>query len=552
MPAGRATSIKGAPEHPITAGFLCGKVSNYLERVYSEERRAASARARRRQGRGALPRRSAGTRRSTSPPRACATRDRAPRRRVDRALQLPRHPGHPAGRRHGQPAVRRARRLDARAHDLRERRASRARWRRNGASPEVDPEEWVHARTIVVWGWNPLSTAPHLWRFILEARRRGARLIVDRSRSAAAPRASPTGTCGRCPARDAALALGVMRALLDAGLADEEWCRGARARLRRARRAPRRTRPVELQAAALRRPGRRSARARARAGAGSAVADPPRRRRAAARRRADRLPHDRLHPGARGLVAAPRRRPRRTSRRACSACSTRRGSRGRSCAQGTARSLNMSRIGEALTDPGARPAGGRADRLELEPGRDRARSGAGARGPAPRRPLHDRVRAVHDRHGRARRRRLPGDDAARAPRRRVVVGPPLHHAQRAGDRPARRGALQQRDLPPARAPARPHRPVLRRERRGDARERCSRATRPASAWPACASAATRRSTAARARRRTPRAASPRRPASSSCAASGCADAGFDPLPFYDPPCEVADEAARRSAIRWRC
>ena len=48
----------------------------------------------------------------------------------------------------------------------------------NGASPEVDPEEWVHARTIVAWGWNPLSTAPHLWRLILEARRRGARLIV--------------------------------------------------------------------------------------------------------------------------------------------------------------------------------------------------------------------------------------------------------------------------------------------------------------------------------------------------------------------------------------
>ena len=40
----------------------------------------------------------------------------------------------------------------------------------NGASPEVDPEEWLHARTIVVWGWNPLSTAPHLWRLILEAR----------------------------------------------------------------------------------------------------------------------------------------------------------------------------------------------------------------------------------------------------------------------------------------------------------------------------------------------------------------------------------------------
>src|ERR1700712_700855 len=37
-PDGRATSIAGDPEHPVTAGFLCGKVSNYLERVYSPER----------------------------------------------------------------------------------------------------------------------------------------------------------------------------------------------------------------------------------------------------------------------------------------------------------------------------------------------------------------------------------------------------------------------------------------------------------------------------------------------------------------------------------
>ena len=33
----------------------------------------------------------------------------------------------------------------------------------------------------------------------------------------------------------------------------------------------------------------------------------------------------------------------------------------------------------------------------------------------------------------------------------------------------------------------------------------------------------------------------RPPASSSCAASGWPRPGFDPLPFYDPPCEVADE-----------
>lgn len=36
--SGRAVSIGGDPDHPITDGFLCGKVSNYLDRVYAEDR----------------------------------------------------------------------------------------------------------------------------------------------------------------------------------------------------------------------------------------------------------------------------------------------------------------------------------------------------------------------------------------------------------------------------------------------------------------------------------------------------------------------------------
>ena len=48
----------------------------------------------------------------------------------------------------------------------------------HGVSPEVDPDEWPHARHLLVWGWNPMSTAPHLWRKLLEARRAGARLVV--------------------------------------------------------------------------------------------------------------------------------------------------------------------------------------------------------------------------------------------------------------------------------------------------------------------------------------------------------------------------------------
>ena len=94
----------------------------------------------------------------------------------------------------------------------------------HGLSPEVDPEEWPNARYVLIWGWNPLSTAPHLWRKLLDARKQGARIVVVdpfRSRTArvADEHLSPL------PGTDAALAMGMMRAVVDAGLQDEEWCR---------------------------------------------------------------------------------------------------------------------------------------------------------------------------------------------------------------------------------------------------------------------------------------------------------------------------------------
>src|SRR5262245_46012653 len=35
---GKATRLRGNPEHPVTRGFLCGKVARYLEREYSPDR----------------------------------------------------------------------------------------------------------------------------------------------------------------------------------------------------------------------------------------------------------------------------------------------------------------------------------------------------------------------------------------------------------------------------------------------------------------------------------------------------------------------------------
>src|ERR1051326_4460550 len=35
---GRATKLRANPEHPVTRGFLCGKVAQYLEREYHPDR----------------------------------------------------------------------------------------------------------------------------------------------------------------------------------------------------------------------------------------------------------------------------------------------------------------------------------------------------------------------------------------------------------------------------------------------------------------------------------------------------------------------------------
>src|SRR2546423_3976578 len=36
--SGKAVKIQGDTKHPVTRGFLCAKVTKYLERVYSPER----------------------------------------------------------------------------------------------------------------------------------------------------------------------------------------------------------------------------------------------------------------------------------------------------------------------------------------------------------------------------------------------------------------------------------------------------------------------------------------------------------------------------------
>ena len=88
-----------------------------------------------------------------------------------------------------------------------------------GQSTGMDPEDLVHSKLIIMWGYNPLSTGNHAWRFISEARRRGAYLVaVDPIRTRSAAQADEHIPI--LPGTDAALALGLLHVVVNNGAED--------------------------------------------------------------------------------------------------------------------------------------------------------------------------------------------------------------------------------------------------------------------------------------------------------------------------------------------
>jgi anaerobic selenocysteine-containing dehydrogenase len=92
----------------------------------------------------------------------------------------------------------------------------------NGAALGMLPQDLDKSRFIIIWGGNPIVTNLHLWPVIRKAKANGATVVVIdpvRTRTAAAadwhiqPR----------PGTDAALALGMMRVIVDEGLHDADY-----------------------------------------------------------------------------------------------------------------------------------------------------------------------------------------------------------------------------------------------------------------------------------------------------------------------------------------
>ena len=220
---GRAVRIQGNPEHPVTRGFLCGKVAKYLDRVYSPDRVLHPLRRVAAKG--------------VSGPEAYQqiTWDEALdeiSRRLKQVAEefgpeavLPYSYGGTLGQIHGNGMDRRFfHRIGASQLDrtICSEAGGVGLASVNGAKYGVEPEDYAHARLIIAWGANIHGNAIHLWPFIEEARRKGARLVViDPFRTRTAKAAD--WHLPILPGTDSALALGLMHVIFAEGLEDGDY-----------------------------------------------------------------------------------------------------------------------------------------------------------------------------------------------------------------------------------------------------------------------------------------------------------------------------------------
>ena len=217
---GKVTGVRGDPEHPFTRGSLCPKVRDYEQRVYHPDRILYPLQRTGAKGAGEFERISWDAALQTIAQRLRAIIDEYGAQAIlpcsylgQQGLLNGLHCGDPFFNRLGASV---AERTFCNAG------ATLAYNMTLGPTPGLDPESFVHAKLIVIWGCNIIGSMPHHWPFIREAQSRGARLVViDPIRSKTAARADlhirPR------PGTDAAFALGIMRVIIEENLYDREY-----------------------------------------------------------------------------------------------------------------------------------------------------------------------------------------------------------------------------------------------------------------------------------------------------------------------------------------
>ncbi|TYK43514.1 molybdopterin-containing oxidoreductase family protein [Actinomadura decatromicini] len=219
---GEAVSLRGNPDHPYTRGALCAKVNRWLERSRQPDRILHPLRRAGRKGEGRFER---------------ITWDEALDEIADRLDGVVREHGGEAvwpywgtgtlgylqglegytGRRFFNV-------LGASAHeaDICSAAGSAGLTASVGSPGGMDPEDIAHAGLVLLWGTNPLTSGHHVWKFVQQARRNGARLVaIDPVRTRTAAQADEH--LAPLPGTDGALALALLHVVVGLGAHDEEY-----------------------------------------------------------------------------------------------------------------------------------------------------------------------------------------------------------------------------------------------------------------------------------------------------------------------------------------
>ena len=213
---GKAVSLRGDDTHPITRGFLCGKVNRYAERLYHPQRILTPLRRVGAKGEGRF---------------APISWDDAIAEITTRFKEIIASHGaeailpwsfsgsvgkismnighrffHALGASDLMRTICNTQSMEGQRHTT-------------GPAMASAMEKIPSAKLIIVWGHNAVSTGIHLMPLIRDARKQGAKLVViDPHRNHTAKQADwylPIR-----PGTDAALALGMMRLIITEGLAD--------------------------------------------------------------------------------------------------------------------------------------------------------------------------------------------------------------------------------------------------------------------------------------------------------------------------------------------
>lgn len=213
---GKLVSLRGDPEHPYTRGFICRKMRFYPQRLYSRARILYPMLRNGKKGAGKFKRISWDNALDLLADKISEVKERyggeaiLPFQYAGNMGVIHRNAGYAFYHKIG------ASRLKETICSA----AAREAWRLHlGQSAGSPPETAEDADIILAWGINVKVTNIHFWQFVRQARRRGAKLlVVDPYRNA-------TGKSSDLylpvqPGGDAGLALGAIKALLEAGKID--------------------------------------------------------------------------------------------------------------------------------------------------------------------------------------------------------------------------------------------------------------------------------------------------------------------------------------------